>query len=332
MSAPYISYLEGDDKWIDDRKIQKQVSFLEKHDEYIGVAGNTINIGYDGNKEHRDFGLYSFKISHLFSVENIIRREMVSHISTLTHRNFYNDWNEDDNKKYKLCKANGDLKISALLGISGITYYSREIYSNHRRIHTGSSYTARMKGKDLNRLSTEMWNEVFRYISDISDYSFPLIEYKETANSANPLIYENEKQVNISRMLEIWLLASNAGIKVADILEKRGIQKVAIFGLAQLGVCLWNELKDSNITVLFAYDGNKSINLPGIEVVHELKSLHEMEMSKYIPDAVIVTALTTYDSIKDELLKRGFNQVIPLDEILYEMIPEDDFVSGECLS
>ena len=34
----YVVPLSGDDYWIDDRKLQKQVEFLEKHPEYIGVA------------------------------------------------------------------------------------------------------------------------------------------------------------------------------------------------------------------------------------------------------------------------------------------------------
>ena len=36
----YIIALEGDDYWIDDRKLEKEISFLETHPDYIAVAHN----------------------------------------------------------------------------------------------------------------------------------------------------------------------------------------------------------------------------------------------------------------------------------------------------
>lgn len=38
----YLAYLEGDDFWIDEEKLELQLSFLEEHTDYLAVGCNTI--------------------------------------------------------------------------------------------------------------------------------------------------------------------------------------------------------------------------------------------------------------------------------------------------
>lgn len=42
IHSPYISFLDGDDYWLDESRLQKQVDFLDAHPEYTMVGGNTI--------------------------------------------------------------------------------------------------------------------------------------------------------------------------------------------------------------------------------------------------------------------------------------------------
>lgn len=48
-SAKYIAYLEGDDYWIDNYKLQKQVDFLEKRDDCSMCFTNNINVDNNDN-------------------------------------------------------------------------------------------------------------------------------------------------------------------------------------------------------------------------------------------------------------------------------------------
>lgn len=41
LQSEYFTFLDGDDYWIDDKHLQKQVDFLESHTEYQMCAGNT---------------------------------------------------------------------------------------------------------------------------------------------------------------------------------------------------------------------------------------------------------------------------------------------------
>ena len=46
----YIAFLEGDDYWLDENKLQKQVDFLNTHPDYVAVFGKCIMVDENENR------------------------------------------------------------------------------------------------------------------------------------------------------------------------------------------------------------------------------------------------------------------------------------------
>lgn len=49
-AGKYIALLDSDDYWLDEKKLEKQVSFLEKNPEYVLVSGGIIRAGENGKE------------------------------------------------------------------------------------------------------------------------------------------------------------------------------------------------------------------------------------------------------------------------------------------
>lgn len=160
----YVAWLEGDDYWTDKKKIQKQISFLEKHEEFIGVAGNVRNVNEDGQKQHRDFDLYEFQCEHIYTKHNAMKLEQIAHISTITYRSFYSNWSLEEWHHYCCSGVNGDRILSVLLGLEGDVFYSADIYGDHRRVFQGTSWTAQNEGKNTILTSWKQTRNLKRYI------------------------------------------------------------------------------------------------------------------------------------------------------------------------
>jgi glycosyltransferase involved in cell wall biosynthesis len=53
MRGEYVAMIDDDDPWCDDRKLEKQLTFLEKNPEYVGCGGGVIVIDQNGKELYR---------------------------------------------------------------------------------------------------------------------------------------------------------------------------------------------------------------------------------------------------------------------------------------
>lgn len=145
----YIAYLEGDDYWTDPLKLEKQITFLEKHKEYIGTVHNVRCVDREGKLLHRDFSLYPICEEHIYGKEQAEKFEMAGQTASLLFRNIWKDWTQERLESLFLCEGNNDVKINMLLGMIGDVYCFKDIMADHRRVFHGDSWTANSHNKNM---------------------------------------------------------------------------------------------------------------------------------------------------------------------------------------
>ena len=138
-TGKYIIALEGDDYWIDENKIEKQIRFLENHPEYIAVSHNCIVVDEESRPNGEEYpeckdNEYTFK--HFFS------EIMPGQLATVMYRNYMKDSSFDSSIFDKNLSPGDRLLYFALL-CNGKIYCMQEKMSAYRHITThGTSYSA----------------------------------------------------------------------------------------------------------------------------------------------------------------------------------------------
>lgn len=106
-----------------------------------------------------------------------------------------------------------------------------------------------------------------------------------------------------------WLRIRQCGYTLAGYLLEKDIHRVAIYGIAELGQRLYDELVESGITVEYIIDNNPNT------VFYNYKIL-SMKDDLLPVDAIIVTPVLSYEEIKNELKKKANYPVISLEMLL----------------
>lgn len=130
----YIARCEGDDFWCSSNKLQKQVDFLETHNEYSACAHNTERIDCLNGRR----SLYSvFTQDKTLRVEDVIQYKAKSfHLSSVLYRKEFILRPEAFHTKYF-----GDYSLILYLAMVGKIYYFRDVMSVYRFASSESSWT-----------------------------------------------------------------------------------------------------------------------------------------------------------------------------------------------
>ncbi len=160
------------------------------------------------------------------------------------------------------------------------------------------------------KIKTEVLEANGQLVSiDMSD-RLPIAEREDRDNSVLWRQYNKFKEYFY--LFNRWMELKEENINLSKYLMKHRYYHIAIYGLGVMGKHLMEELKQTEIKVLYAIDQNTQMIYPDIEI---------KSVDSYLPqvDAIVVTATFDYDAIWTKLKELVDYPVISLAEILNEI-------------
>ena len=114
-------------------------------------------------------------------------------------------------------------------------------------------------------------------------------------------------------LLNHWLELKNEGKSVASYFEDMVYKHIAVYGMAELGNRLMEDLEKSSIQIDYGIDRDISCSISRIdEVYYPDDELPET-------DAIIVTPYSMFDEIKELLERKVKCPIISLEEVIWSV-------------
>ncbi len=128
-------------------------------------------------------------------------------------------------------------------------------------------------------------------------------------------IVDMERDTIIRRILTEWLTLYQKKLFISDFLLSRGIHKVAIYGMAKLGILLKSELEEKGIEVKYGIDtrGVNNVSLP----------IYKPEEICESVDLIIITAVTDFLALQCRLRQYTDCRMEMLEDIIAEIFWEN---------
>lgn len=122
----------------------------------------------------------------------------------------------------------------------------------------------------------------------------------------------SDKHLALFLMMNQWVKVKQKGKKLSTYFEQNGYKRIAIYGMSYAGETLMEELRDTDVQVVYGIDKKADSIYADVDIVTMDDTLEEV-------DAVVVTAITFYDEIEDKLSDKIDCPIISLEDILYEI-------------
>lgn len=121
----------------------------------------------------------------------------------------------------------------------------------------------------------------------------------------------SDKHLELFKIMNQWVRIKQEGKNLSSYFEENGYKKIAIYGMSYVGETLVNELKETNIQVLYGIDQNADNLYAEVDVI-------SLEDNLEAVDAIVVTAITFFEEIEEKLNQLIDCPIISLEDILYD--------------
>lgn len=122
----------------------------------------------------------------------------------------------------------------------------------------------------------------------------------------------SDKHLALFIMMNQWVKVKQASKNLSSYFNEKGYKKIAIYGMSYAGETLVEELRGTGVEIAYGIDKNASSLYSDIDIVSMDEALGEV-------DAVVVTPITFFDEIEEQLSQKLDCPIISLEDILYEV-------------
>lgn len=122
----------------------------------------------------------------------------------------------------------------------------------------------------------------------------------------------SDKHLSLFLMMNQWVKMKQKKKNLASYFEQKGYYEIAIYGMSYAGETLAGELLGSDIKIKYGIDQKADNIYAEFEVIlpeNELKTV----------DAIVVTSITYFNEIEEELSRRIDCPILSLEDIIYEI-------------
>lgn len=117
-------------------------------------------------------------------------------------------------------------------------------------------------------------------------------------------------------LYDYWMHLKINGRSTAEYFKENGYYKIAIYGMNHIGNRLFEELKDSDIEVVFGIDQNAALMEYEIPI-YERDKINSKFIEKI--DGIVVTAVSYFEEIVDVVKEKYDIPMLSIEKILVEM-------------
>ena len=240
-TGEYLAYLEGDDYWTDNDKLQKQVDFLEKHPEYMACT-HTMRMVDETDEYITDpdvlavGGLYDWSGDFTYD-DYCYSGKWPGHYATVVSRNIYTDEKCDYTILYRASDFTDDALILLFLLMKGRIYRMDDAMSVWRYVKKagGSNWNSiamkRNIGMEDCYLSRKVmqWLEQYRPLGDYSrkrclnDFGLALKYFLKKPDSTNRQFLKDMYEYGITHVVMKDRRTTLFGFSFRYILSKFGL-------------------------------------------------------------------------------------------------------------
>ncbi len=122
----------------------------------------------------------------------------------------------------------------------------------------------------------------------------------------------SDKHLALFLMMNQWVRIKQEGKHISEYFRKYGYKRIAVYGMSYAGDTFVEELKNSDIEIVYGIDKNVNNLFSVIDIVSPEDDLETV-------DVIVVTAITFYEEVKEQLSEKLDCPIISLEDILYEI-------------